>query len=83
MVFLQLSITVQNEEHEFYALPGGHDDDLGPGGCDPDLDAGVAILGQLAGQELVQLGLEHAIGDELEKEGEDVKLCRVENTLQY
>ena len=47
--------------------PGGHDDDLGLGGGDTDLDAGVAILGQLTGQELVQLGFEHAISNELAK----------------
>lgn len=44
---------------------GGHDDDLSAGGCDADLDAGVAILGQLTGQELVQLSLEDSVGDEL------------------
>ena len=45
---------------------GGHDNDLGPGGRHTDLDTGVAILGQLTSEELVQLGLEHAVGDELE-----------------
>ena len=44
---------------------GGADDDVGDGGRDADLDAGVALLGQLALEELVQLGVEDAIGDEL------------------
>ena len=36
-----------------------------PGGGDADLDAGVTVLGQLAGQEFVQLGAEDSIGDKL------------------
>ena len=45
-----------------------HDDDLGAGGGDAHLHAGVAILGELAGEELVQLGLEDADGNKLEKQ---------------
>ena len=44
---------------------GGSDDDVGDGGCDADLDARVSLLGQLMLEELVQLGVEHTIGDEL------------------
>jgi hypothetical protein len=47
---------------------GGHDDDLGFGRGDPDLDAGVAILGQLAGQELVEFGFENAVSDKLKSD---------------
>jgi hypothetical protein len=41
------------------------DDDVGDGGRDADLDARVALLGQLALEELVQLGIEDTVGDEL------------------
>lgn len=44
---------------------GGADDDVGDGGGDADFDAGVSLLGQLALEELVQLGVEDTIGDEL------------------
>lgn len=44
---------------------GGADDDVGNGGSDADLDAGVALLGQLALEELVQLGVEDTVSDEL------------------
>ena len=43
----------------------GADDDVGHSGGDADLDAGVALLGQLALEELVELGIEDAVGDEL------------------
>jgi len=39
----------------------GADDDVGDGGGDADLDAGVALLGQLALEELVQLGVENTV----------------------
>jgi hypothetical protein len=39
----------------------GADDDVGDGGRDADLDAGVALLGQLALEELVQLGIEDTV----------------------
>lgn len=44
---------------------GCPDDDVGHGRGDADLDARVALLGQLALEELVELGIEDAIGDEL------------------
>ncbi len=47
--------------------PRRHDDDFGPRRRHSDLDAGVAVLGQLAGQKLVQFGFEDAIGDKLKQ----------------
>lgn len=44
---------------------GGADDDLGTQWGDAHLHAGVAILSQLTGEQLVQLGVEHAIGHKL------------------
>jgi hypothetical protein len=44
---------------------GGPDDDVGDSGGDADLDARVALLGQLVLEELVQLGIEDTVGDEL------------------
>lgn len=44
---------------------GGADDDLGPHGRNPNLDAGVAVLRQLTGEHLVQLREEHSIGHKL------------------
>jgi len=44
---------------------GGTDDDLSAEGGGAHLDTRVAILAELAGQELVQFGLEDAILDEL------------------
>jgi hypothetical protein len=41
------------------------DDDIGNGGSDADLDAGVALLCELALEELVQLGVEDTVYDEL------------------
>jgi hypothetical protein len=40
---------------------GGANDDVGDGGRDADLNAGVALLGQLALEELVQLGIEDTV----------------------
>ena len=45
--------------------PRGHADDLGPSWGDANLDSGVAIFGQPAGQELVELGFENAVSNEL------------------
>lgn len=44
---------------------GGADDDVGDGRGNADLNAGVALLSELALEELVQLGVENAISDEL------------------
>jgi len=40
---------------------GGADDDVGDGGGDADLDAGVTLLGQLALEEFVQLSIEDTV----------------------
>jgi hypothetical protein len=40
---------------------GGPDDDVGDGRRDTDLDARVALLGQLALEELVQFGIEDTV----------------------
>lgn len=44
---------------------GGQDDDLGTGWGDTDLNARVAIFGELSHEHLVQFGLEHTVGAEL------------------
>lgn len=44
---------------------GGSDDDVGNGGGDADLDAGVTLLSELALEELVELGVEDTVSDEL------------------
>lgn len=43
----------------------GSDDDLSADRGDPDFDAGVAVLRQLSGQNLVQLGEENSVGHKL------------------
>jgi hypothetical protein len=48
--------------------------DVGDGGRDADLDAGVALLGQLTLEQLVQFGVENTIGNELSALG-DCTLC--------
>ena len=55
---------------------GGADDDLGAHGGHADLDAGVAILGELTDEELVELGEEDAVRDELLewRRGENVQV---------
>ena len=45
--------------------PGCPDDDLCPHGRHADLDARVAVLRQLACEELIQLGVEHTVCHEL------------------
>jgi hypothetical protein len=44
---------------------GGADDDVGDGRGDADLDAGVALLSELALEEFVELGVEDTVSDEL------------------
>lgn len=44
---------------------GGADDDVGNSGGNADFDTRVSLLGQLALEELVQLGVEDTVGDEL------------------
>lgn len=44
---------------------GGADDDIGDGRGDADLNAGVALLGQLALEELVEFGVENTVSNEL------------------
>lgn len=43
----------------------GERTDVGDGGSDTDFDTRVALLSQLALEELVQLGIEDTVGDEL------------------
>jgi hypothetical protein len=40
---------------------GCADDDIGDGGCDADLDAGVAFLGEFTLEEFVQFGVENTV----------------------
>lgn len=44
---------------------GGSDNDVGDGGRDADLDARVTLLSEFALEELVELGVEDTVGDEL------------------
>ena len=49
------------------------------------LNAGVSILGELSGEELVELGLENSVGDKLpllRHLGRHVGLCNVEVLLK-
>lgn len=48
---------------------GGSDDDVGNGGGNADLDTGVALLSEFALEELVELGVEDTVGDELSSLG--------------
>lgn len=52
----------------------GHTD-VSDGRGDADFDTGIALLGQLAGEELVQLGIENTVGDELATLGDSLRLC--------
>lgn len=49
--------------------------DVGDGRGDADFDTGITLLGQLAGEELVQLGIENTVGDELATLGDGLGLC--------
>lgn len=59
---------------------GGTDNDVGDGGGDADFDAGVSLLGQLALEELVQLGVEHTVSDELSPLGATLENSSVSKT---
>lgn len=48
---------------------GGSDDDVGNGGGDANLDAGVTLLSEFSLEELVELGVEDTVGDELSSLG--------------
>lgn len=54
--------------------PGEHTD-IGDGRGDADLDTGITLLGQLAGEELVQFGIENTVSDELATLGDSLGLC--------
>lgn len=45
--------------------PRRHDNDFGLGGGDSHLHAGVAILGQFPGEELIEFRLENSVTNEL------------------
>lgn len=60
--------------------PGGQDDDFCSCWGDTDLHSGVAILGQLSGQKLVQLGFEDAIWHKL-REKDDAEFYMNSNIL--
>ena len=51
---------------EHVLCAGGADDDLRAQRRHTDLHAAVAVLGQLPGQQLIQLGVEHTVGYELQ-----------------
>jgi hypothetical protein len=56
---------------------GGLNDDLGSGGSHTDLNTGVTFLGELALEELVKLGVENAIGNELTNRIE----CKISDSI--
>jgi len=53
---------------------GGADDNVGDGRGDADLDTGVTLLSKLALEELVELGVEDTVGDELSSLGDSTCL---------
>lgn len=55
---------------------GGADDDVGNGRGDANLDARVSLLSELALEELVELGIEDTIGDELSPLGAVSRTCQ-------
>lgn len=61
---------------------GGTDDDLGTGRGDADLDTRVAVLGQLAREELVELGVEDTVGNKLSRHKTEARVrYRFESTV--
>lgn len=52
---------------------GCADDDVGDGRGDADLDAGVTLFSELALEELVELGVEDTVGDELSPLGTRIR----------
>lgn len=52
---------------------GSPDDDLGTGVGNTDLTAGVTLLSELSGEEVVELGLENTVGDELSALANDLR----------
>ena len=54
----------------------GTDDDLGTQRGHAHLDAGVAVRGKLAGQQLVELGVEDTVGDKLRGEWQKVDVSQ-------
>lgn len=50
--------------------------DVSNGGSDADLDSRVAFLSKLTLEELVQFGIENAIGDKFSLLGDRSRLCR-------
>ena len=59
---------------------GGADDDVGDGGRDADLDTGVALLGQLALEELVQLGIKYTVWAGLATSCFEIAAIRIPNS---
>jgi len=60
---------------------GSSDDDLGAHGGHADLHAGVAILGELSGKKLVELGEKHAVSYELHRRKPNTKCERERATV--
>lgn len=52
---------------------GSPDDDFGTGVGNTDLTAGVTLLSELSGEEVVELGLEDTVGDELSALANDLR----------
>jgi len=57
----------------------GADDDVGNGGCDSDFNARVALLSEFALEELVELGVEDTVSNELATLGAEEVLAN--NTM--
>lgn len=61
--------------HEYIYVYIEERTDVGDGRGDADFDTRITLLGQLAGEELVQLGIENTVGDELATLGDSLGLC--------